>query len=379
MTLLAPLFFQLALLAAAITIGLHFIVTRQPPSSELPTARFVPRDTVQVTTISRPRDWLLLLLRVSLILLVGLAFARPVLVGERSPVARIVLADVSHAVADMNELRDSVRALLREQDVLVTFAADARVTPAAMLDTMSTASARANLSGALVAARRVAAELRARADSLEIVLVSPLRADAVDAATMAVRELWPGPIRLVDVAARPDSAQAKAVYVRADDDDDGVRITLGGSPNEAGTRVVRGAITAEDSAWAAQGNTLVHWPADSAAGPAGFTRRATPDTAGAVTVQNTALVYPLVRAWTATDSTARVAARWIDGEPAALEWSLGDGCIRTVAVPVPRRGDLVLRPSFARFAHALAAPCAHEADRGGGRVPARGHPGAAAL
>lgn len=57
MTLLAPLFLQLALLGIGVTIALHFIVTRQPPSAVLPTTRFVPRDTVQVTTVSRPNDY----------------------------------------------------------------------------------------------------------------------------------------------------------------------------------------------------------------------------------------------------------------------------------------------------------------------------------
>ncbi|HEU4643025.1 MAG TPA: hypothetical protein VFS44_11270, partial [Gemmatimonadaceae bacterium] len=69
--------------------------------------------------------------------------------------------------------------------------------------------------------------------------------------------------------------------------------------------------------------------------------------------------FPLERRWM-LDSTVhatRVAARWVTGVPAAVERGVGDGCIRDVAIPVPTRGDLVLRPAFARFVRALVAPC----------------------
>src|SRR5206468_5534426 len=53
----------------------------------------------------------------------------------------------------------------------------------------------------------------------------------------------------------------------------------------------------------------------------------------------------------------RIVARWVDGEAAAVEQRSGSGCIRTVAVDVPERGDLVLEPSLARFVAVLAEPC----------------------
>jgi hypothetical protein len=56
-------------------------------------------------------------------------------------------------------------------------------------------------------------------------------------------------------------------------------------------------------------------------------------------------------------TSVRVVARWVDGEPAAVEEPRGAGCIRTVMVDVPSRGDLVLEPRFARLVSALAAPC----------------------
>src|SRR5690349_15626990 len=107
MTLLAPLFFYLGLGVAAGVVALHFIVTRQPPSSPLPTARFAPEGSVRVTTIATPTDRWLLALRVLLALVIGTAFARPIVVPERRPVARVVLADVSRASGAIAAVRDS--------------------------------------------------------------------------------------------------------------------------------------------------------------------------------------------------------------------------------------------------------------------------------
>ena len=389
MTLLAPLFFYAALGVAAATVALHFIVTRQPTSSALPTVRFVPQGTVRVVTFSRPRDLLLLFLRVLLILLVGLAFARPILVPERRPVARIVLADISRRVADTEEVRDSALALLGPGDVLVPFDTEARVIRHGSVDSLThlERSAReGRLSAALVAALRAAPELRDQADSIEIAIISPLRAEQVDAATAEIRALWPGRIRLVSVSATTDTLQVSSgITIRADSDDDGVALAarlagLTGARDAAAgdvqVRIVRGAVTAEDSAWVSAGRrTLVRWPAEGA--PQGWRERARPDTAGAVVVGAAALVYPLERRWelggevdlTAGDASAdaagrsggqaeyRVAARWVDGEPAAIERQVGAGCIRDVAIPVPDRGDLAFRPAFAQLVRTLALPC----------------------
>jgi len=390
-TLLAPLFFYAALGVAAATVALHFIVTRQPTSSALPTVRFVPQGTVRVVTFSRPRDLLLLFLRVLLILLVGLAFARPILVPERRPVARIVLADISRRVADTEEVRDSALALLGPGDVLVVFDDVARAVRREAADSarhLARSPHDGRLSAALVAALRTAPELREEADSLELAVISAFRADQLDGATLPIRELWPGRIRLVPVAATPDSLPpSPGVEVRADADDGvAVAVRLAGlTAADPSVRLVRGTPTAADSAWAAAGpRTLVHWPAEGA--PAGWRELPRPDTVGGVVAGVATVVYPFERRWTPAptgeaepgtapvettssdykargpaagpaSTLARVTARWIDGEPAALERPLGDGCIRDVAIPVPTRGDLVLRPAFGHLVRALAAPC----------------------
>jgi hypothetical protein len=54
---------------------------------------------------------------------------------------------------------------------------------------------------------------------------------------------------------------------------------------------------------------------------------------------------------------AEVIARWVDGEPAAVEKPDGDGCVRSVAIPVTPVGDFVIRHDFVRFVASLSSPC----------------------
>lgn len=365
MTFLAPIFFYIGIAVAAGAVALHFIVTRQPASSPLPTVRFVPTSSVRVTTVAPvPEDLLLLLLRVLLALVIGAALARPVLTPERRTVAHIVLADVSRAVGDIAAVRDSARAILEPGDVLVVFDSAARVITSGAADSAARlvrSEREGRLSPALIAAMRAAATLRESADSVELAIVSPLRAHEVDGATQAARSLWPGRIRVVRVAAGADSlAPPPGLSLRAAADDPlAIAANAAGiASSDSAVRVVRGAATAEDSAWAAAGrHTLVRWPALDA--PHGWVARARPDTVAAVVAGEAALVHTFERRWQ-LDSTVhptRVAARWVDGEPAAIDRAIGAGCIRDVAIPVPTRGDIVLRPSFGRFVRALGAPC----------------------
>ena len=88
--------------------------------------------------------------------------------------------------------------------------------------------------------------------------------------------------------------------------------------------------------------------------------RASRDTSGAVLAGNSLLVAAFERRWSyPADSIrgAEVIARWVDGEPAGIEWSTDSGCRRSVAVPVTQAGDLVLRADYKRFASAISADC----------------------
>jgi hypothetical protein len=371
MTFLAPVFFYIGLGLAAGVIALHFIVTRQPVSSPLPTVRFIPTSAVRVTTVAPvPEDLLLLLVRVLIALLLGAAFARPVLTPDRRPVARVVLADVSRAVGEISAVRDSTRALLEPRDALIAFDSVARVVRRGAADSaarLERTTRDGRLSPALIAALRTASALRAEADSLELVIVSPLRAGEVDGATSAIRALWPGRIRLVRIGARADSLALPVGFTVRAGADDPVMLAAtvaGALANDSVVRVVRGAATVADSVWAASGRrTLVRWPATGA--PPGWVARARVDTADAVIAGEAALVVPLERRWQ-LDSTAhpsRVVARWVDGAPAAVEHVVGAGCVRDVAIPVPTMGDVMLRPSFGHLVRALGAPC--ESPAGG--------------
>jgi len=369
MTFLEPLFFSLGMGAAAAIIALHFIVTRQPTQSILPTVRFVPVSAVRVPTVARrPEHLLLLLLRVLLVLLVGAAFARPVLTGAERPLARVVLADVSSQVGDVMAVRDSVRALLEDGDVLVVFDSAARVVRGGVDSIARAEGSRApgRLSPALILALRAASDLRNSADSLELAVVSPLEPKEWDAATDSIRALWPGRIRLVRVAAHSDSGRAGSGLAVVAEPDDPVAVAasltaLSGS--DPAVRLVRGEATTGDSVWAGAGRrVLVRWPAS--ASPAGWTAREPVDTAGAVIAGAATVVFPLERRWKPDPgSAARAVAHWVDGEPAATEHAAGAGCIRDIAIAVPQRGDLVLRPAFARLLGALTAPCGEAGRR----------------
>lgn len=365
MTFLAPIFFFLGMGVAAGAVALHFIVTRQPASSPLPTVRFVPTSSVRVTTVAPvPEDLLLLLLRVLLALLIGAALARPVLTPERRPVAHLVLADVSRAVGSIEAVRDSARAILEPGDVLVVFDSAARVIRSGAADSAAQlvrTEREGRLSPALVAAMRAASALRDAADSVELAIISPFRANEVDGATQAARALWPGRVRIVRVAAGADSMSPPPGFSLSGAADDPLAIAAaaaGIAANDSAVRVLRGPASAADSTWAAGGRrTLVRWPAADA--PRGWVARARPDTVAAVIAGEAALVFPLERRWRLDSAVhpTRVAARWVDGEPAAIDRAVGAGCIRDVAIPVPARGDLVLRPAFGRFLRALGAPC----------------------
>ncbi|HEX6535926.1 MAG TPA: BatA domain-containing protein [Gemmatimonadaceae bacterium] len=365
MTFLAPVFFYIGLGVAAGAVALHFIVTRQPASSPLPTVRFVPTSSVRVTTVAPvPEDLLVLLVRVLIALLLGAAFARPVLTPDRRPVARVVMADVSRAVGSIAQVRDSARALLGPRDVLVAFDSAARTVRSGAADSaarLTRTEREGRLSPALIAALRAAAAMRDEADSIELAIVSPLRASEVDASTQAIRALWPGRVRVVRVATGADTLPPRAglaIHGAADDPLAFAAAAAGIATSDSAVRVVRGTASAADSAWAAGGRrTLVRWPAAGA--PSGWVARATVDTVGAVIAGEAALVFPLERRWaldTATHPT-RVVARWVDGQPAAIDRAVGEGCIRDVAIGLPARGDLVLRPAFGRFVRAIGTPC----------------------
>jgi len=320
MTLLAPGFFYASLAVAAAVVALHFIVTRQPRAGILPTARFVPDLPATATArATRPSDIPLMLLRVLLVLAAGAGLAKPILKPSRGAEARVILADVSRSVRDTAAIRDSVKALYRNHDVIVEFDSAARVISGDSIGSLRFGRAGGNLSGALIAAMRAASSLRDRADSIQLVIVSPFAEEELDAATTSARKLWPG----------------------------GARIVRAGAGNVIADSIIK---------------PTVSWPATGR--PLGAVARAKVDTVGAVLAGDALLVASFERKWMYPPDSIRgaeVIARWVDGEPAGIERATDRNCTRSAVVPITPVGDLMIRNDYRRFADAISSSCSSHA------------------
>ncbi|HEU5175611.1 MAG TPA: BatA domain-containing protein [Gemmatimonadaceae bacterium] len=353
MTFVAPMFLVAGAAVAGAILLMHFLARRRPRPAVLPTARFVPdRPARWPSRAPRPTDLLLLVLRVLAVLVIATAFARPVRSPARAAIVRIVLVDRGGGVADSNALRDSTRAAVRDGDVMIAFDSAANVVPAGAADSamLLRTKAQSSLSAALVAAERAAVSLRDRADSIELVIVSPFDSAAWDAATGILRTRWSGRARLVPVPLDRGDTAARAVDVRASANDPvlaaAARFPVKGEPH---VRIVRASPTGADSSWAAASDrVLVHWP-DA------------PDTAissaEGVVSEDVVLVAPLLRRAAAAGAPARITARFADGAPAIVERAHGEGCIRDVAFDFPLAGDVPLRESARRLTASLVGPC----------------------
>jgi hypothetical protein len=352
---LLPTALTVAAIAAIATIALHFIARSRPVAEPLPTARFIPDRAVHARTRSIAlTDVLLMLLRVAAVLLLGFAVAGPVFAAG-GKVSRIVLADRSRSVARVDAVRDSVRAYLRQGDQLIAFDSSASLARSTTLDSIVATRARGSLSAAISSATRAGVRAAPTADSAELVIVSAFTDDEVDAATMRLRAAWPGRIRVVRVPAVDPAEKHARVEVRSETND-AVAAGLSLLPAlDAPVRVVRGRTTSADSAWARDGNVLVHWPASDA--DAEWPRRASIDAIGGVTAGGATLVGRFPRLWALEGN---VVARWADGQPAAVEHALGRGCIRDVGLLVDESSDLTLRAKFRSLATEILAPCSDQ-------------------
>jgi hypothetical protein len=381
MTFLAPGFLFASLAVAAGIVALHFIVTRQPRAALLPTARFVP-DTPATTVarVRRPSDLLLMFLRVLLVIAVGAGTAKPMLTARRGAQARVILVDVSRSARDTIAVRDSLRAIYRDGDAVVVFDSSARVVTGdigAGIDSLRPTLRRGNLSAALISARRAGSSLRERADSLELVLVSPFAKEELDAATDSIRKLWPGKARLVRVdKSAVDAANAVGKLEITADVNDPLRVTAtlagrsetgngqratGNGKRETGNALIDRGTTQPLQAvsQSRDGGALIEWPASTR--PRFAVPRAVKDTVGGVMAGEAGVVATFERAWSYPPDSLRggeVIARWVDGEPAGIEKPDGPGCVRSVAIPVTPIGDLVIRTEFVRFVASLSRPCA---------------------
>jgi len=362
MTFLAPGFFFASLVVAAAVVALHFIVTQQPTAAVLPTARFVPNLPATATArATRPSDLLLMLLRVLLVLAVGAALARPIFKPSRGATARVILVDASSSVGDIQAVRNNALQYYREGDVVLVFDSAARTVSGSISDSLhaiAKTDRRGNLSGALISALRAGSALRDKADSVELVVISPLASDEFDAATDSIRSLWKGRARVVTSGTRGGLTEVKR-EIQLETSGDVLAVTLSKVVPSSAVRIARSGLIDDDLRWASEASAAaVDWPASMR--PRRATPRAKPDTIGAVVAGRATVVAAFPRQWMySADSIrgARVVARWTDGEPAAIEWNEGKGCVRSVAVPVNPIGDFLLRSSFVRFAAEITRGC----------------------
>jgi hypothetical protein len=369
MSFAAPLWLAIAGLVAAGVIVAHLISTSVPQRDPFPTARFIPEGApLTVLRTRRLTDIVLLLLRLLAIALLGLALAGA-RVATGGP-SRVVLADMSRAVASPAEVRDSVAAqggdvVVIEFDAVASAAASA---PARALAESREPSAerrtRGSLSAALVAAHRRIADVTKDRDKTELVIVSPILREEVDASTPELLRLWPGSVRhvIVTSAIAPTTRRS----VRSSGDDPVAAALAESREPRAESRqsiaeilVVRDAPTVADSVWARDSaGALVIWPANLSTSV--LSRRSVADSAQGVAMDSQVVIDVFAR--THEPAAGRALARWLDGLPAATERDFGRGCIREVAIPVDRVGDIALRDNFRGMARALASPCGGERD-----------------
>ena len=370
MSWLSPLWLVVGAAGALATVALHFITTSRAPAVLLPTARFVPRGEASAVARSRrPADLVLLAVRVLAVMLLAAAFAQPVVHTRGGGVRRVLVADRSRGAG--TELRERVRGEWRTGDALVLLDSTARVVTVGAEDTISKmvpTLVPGLLSAGVIAARRAASVLAQHADSVELVVISPLTADEFDSATSPLLRAWPGRVRVVRVAASPTYWPTVSVAGGVMDAPlaaTAVLISRAAPPAVQRTtvRVTRLSFTAADSAAARDGAALVHWeqfpasasiPAKIPASSANALPASTPSPAG-LTDNRATVVATFGRV--PIDTAGTVIARWADGAPAAVEQSLGQGCLRHVGVALPSAGDAAIQPAFVALSHTLLGPC----------------------
>ena len=354
MSFLAPGWIALAAAASLMVLAIHLIAWRLPRTVMLPTARFVPDEPARrAARTVWPADLLLLALRIAILMLGGVALARPVIRPGPSGTANVIAIEWSAAVADTAELLATARSVPRADETsFVVFDTIAALVDGE--DALGQAVSRPRASGGslsvgLLGAVREARRLSRAYETVRIVLVSPFARSSFDEATGEIRGTWSDSIQLRRVAAASRVPAPAAMELFGTGDDPvlaGLRLARANGFVRGTSRVVRGVATASDSAWVDSGRVLVEWPV-------GVARAA--DRVNAVRAgDHTAIGHFIARP---IGDSGRVVARWVNGMAAAREVGARAGCIRTIGFDVPDVGDFVLTPSFQRLAAELVGPC----------------------
>lgn len=314
MSLLQPWFFLLSGGLAAAVFGLHLLSRRPRAPAAFPTLRFAPPGVAEATELRlRLSDRRLMLLRMAILLLTGLALARPVW-PPSGGAARLALIDGSASVARDAAWRAKVAAIAADSDAAFLYGEAPRRIEGDPLGEPPAPGAVGLLSPALIAALREGEKLRERAAQVDLTIVSSFPAAAFDAATAEIRALWPGAIETMRVA--PAEPPERELVLHQPGEDSG----------------------REKPLWTPREQTETH--------PGLHAPVAT-------------LIAPFKREWRLAEPLAedlRVVVWWLDGEPAAVERQEA-GRIRTwLGFSMPEEGDATTRPSFQRFLGWLEDP-----------------------
>lgn len=214
LTLAAPAFLLAGALAMLVPLALHLIRRRPPQRAPLPTARFLVEDARNAVRVSRPTDLPLLALRMLLLLLLGLALARPAWLPAPRGTSTVVLLDRSSAMrgdgwrAAVAEARASLlgaggaaRGELVMFDTAAVQVPRSRVT-AELFDSLLAAqpgAAPADYAAALRAIPPAARELRG-ADSVRVRMISALSDRGWTPGLAPLRRAaWPGALEIARV------------------------------------------------------------------------------------------------------------------------------------------------------------------------------------
>ena len=354
MSFLAPGWIALAAAASLMVAAIHLIAWRLPRTVILPTARFVPDEQARrAARTVRPADLLLLALRVAILMLGGVALARPVIRSSPSGTANVIAIEWSAAVADAADLMATVRSVPRADETsFVVFDTSATLVDGedALVQALSRPRASGgSLSLGILGAVREARRLSSDYETVSIVLVSPFTRSSLDEATEEIRRTWPDSIQVRRVAAASRVPEPVVTELSGSGDDPvlaALRLARANGFVRGTSRVVRGIASASDSAWVDSGRVLVEWPAAAAGAADGVN--------GVRAGDHTAIGHFIARP---INDSGRVVARWVNGRAAAREVGAGAGCIRTIGFDVPDIGDFVLTPSFQRLAAELVGPC----------------------
>jgi hypothetical protein len=361
MTFLTPYFLWIGLGVSAAVAALHFIVTRQPQSEPFPTARFVPDIAIEAVSRARePSDLLVLVLRLLAVMSLATAFSGPIVSPKRASTTRIILADLSKGSANISAIRDSAAKFFRPTDLLIGY--DSLPRPLLAPDSIPTVQHRADigrLSAALVSAIREGTRISERADSISLIAISAFPAESWDAATDTIRSLWPGAIQVVSVAPSlsPDNSHvAKATPQLSAEDPLAYALALAAKqPHADQLRIVREG--SDPSAAGATAGVTLYWP--SAQRPL-LAKQSSTKMHGALRTADAVVVAPFPTRWEFPSDSVQglsVIARWEDGSPAAVQRNDGSRCERSTNIPVPAKGDLVIRPEFVSVVQRLISSC----------------------